>query len=107
MTVASQALGATLILMSETLLFTVTKEGMEPVKNIWWCISRTTRPLPVGGDDEQSIVENLRRGVTMGHGLPTHSTPTPWGWRLARWPLTWGRFQSGKSRGWESLFHVR
>lgn len=39
MTVASQALGATLILMSETLLFTVTKEGMEPVKNIWWCIS--------------------------------------------------------------------
>lgn len=33
-TVASQVLGAMLMLMSETLLFTVTREGMEPVKNI-------------------------------------------------------------------------
>jgi hypothetical protein len=35
MTVASQVLGATVMLMSETLLFTVTKEGMDPLKNIW------------------------------------------------------------------------
>lgn len=46
MTVASQVLGAMLILMSETLLFTVTSEGMEPVKNIgWWCLFCPTRGL--------------------------------------------------------------